>query len=115
VSPGAKRTVRDEVTEISAQGERLTVDDEIDALRVVMARLLLEEEDLTKLVSGVSRLTTAIVQAARLQRMIAGLPHGLPPSPPPDPLTAAIERAWRQFGEPEAAARDDPDRGWNDG
>ena len=46
------------------------VADEIRALRVVMARLLLEEEDLSKLVAGIARLTATIVQAMRLQRLI---------------------------------------------
>jgi hypothetical protein len=46
--------------------------DEIGALRVVLARLLLEEEDLSRLVNGVSRLTSVTVQASRAQRAIAG-------------------------------------------
>jgi hypothetical protein len=46
--------------------------DEIGALRVVLARLLLEESDLTKLVAGVARLASVTVQAARAQRAIAG-------------------------------------------
>lgn len=46
--------------------------DEIGALRVVLARLLLEEDDLTKLVAGVARLVSATTQAARAQRAIAG-------------------------------------------
>lgn len=46
--------------------------DEIGALRVVLARLLLEEDDLSKLVTGVARLASVTVQAARAQRAIAG-------------------------------------------
>jgi hypothetical protein len=46
--------------------------DEIGALRVVLARLLLEEDDLAKLVPGVARLTSVTVQAARAQRAIVG-------------------------------------------
>lgn len=46
--------------------------DEIGALRVVLARLLLEETDLSKLVAGVARLASVTVQAARAQRAIAG-------------------------------------------
>jgi len=64
------------------------VDDEIRTLRVVMARLLLEEEDLSKLAMGVSRLTAAIVQAGRLQRLIA--------SDDRDPFTGAMTRAREQ-------------------
>ncbi len=45
---------------------------EIGALRVVLARLLLEEDDLTKLVAGAARLVSATTQAARAQRAIAG-------------------------------------------
>ena len=46
--------------------------DEIGALRVVLARLLLEEEDLSRLVSGVARLASVTVQATRAQRAIVG-------------------------------------------
>jgi hypothetical protein len=46
--------------------------DEIGALRVVLARVLVEEDDLSKLVAGVSRLASVTVQAARAQRAIAG-------------------------------------------
>ncbi|HEY8447214.1 MAG TPA: hypothetical protein VIL01_08910 [Thermomicrobiales bacterium] len=46
--------------------------DEIGALRIVLARLLLEEADLGKLVAGVARLVSATTQAARAQRAIAG-------------------------------------------
>jgi hypothetical protein len=46
--------------------------DEIGALRVVLARLLLEEDDLSKLVTGVARLASVTVQAARAQRAIVG-------------------------------------------
>ncbi|HEY7036016.1 MAG TPA: hypothetical protein VH482_32080 [Thermomicrobiales bacterium] len=46
--------------------------DEIGALRVVLARLLLEEADLSKLVTGVARLASVTVQATRAQRAIAG-------------------------------------------
>jgi hypothetical protein len=46
--------------------------DEIGALRVVLARLLLEEDDLSKLVAGVARLASVTVQATRAQRAIAG-------------------------------------------
>lgn len=61
------------------------VGDEIRVLRVVMARLLVEEEDLSKLVAGVARLTTAIVQASRLQRLISSTDQ--------DPFDEAMNRA----------------------
>jgi len=44
---------------------------EIGALREVLARLLREEGDLSRLVAGAARLTTAIVQAERLQHQLA--------------------------------------------
>ena len=46
--------------------------DEIGALRYVLARLLMEEQDLTKLASNVTRVTSVAVQAARAQRAISG-------------------------------------------
>jgi hypothetical protein len=63
---------------------------EIRALRVVMARLLVEEEDLAKLVTGLTRLTAAIVQAARLQRLIDGDRS--------DPFDEAMSRAREDWG-----------------
>ncbi|MGD9711528.1 MAG: hypothetical protein AB7V46_05605 [Thermomicrobiales bacterium] len=44
---------------------------EIVALRSVLERLLNEERDLSRLVAGTARLTTAIVQAERLQHQLA--------------------------------------------
>ena len=46
--------------------------DEIGALRVTIARLLLEESDPTKLAAGIPRLVTASVRAARAQQAISG-------------------------------------------
>lgn len=46
--------------------------DEIGALRLVLARLLMEEDDLTKLASNVTRVASVAVQAARAQRAISG-------------------------------------------
>ena len=46
--------------------------DEIGALRYVLARLLTEEEDLSRLTSNVTRVTSVAVQAARAQRAISG-------------------------------------------
>lgn len=47
-------------------------DDEIGALRFVMARLLAEEDDPAKLASSVTRVVTAAIQAARTRRAIGG-------------------------------------------
>ena len=46
------------------------LEDEIGMLRLVMVRLLVEEDDLAKLVGGMARLSTAITQATRLRRAI---------------------------------------------
>lgn len=46
--------------------------EEIGALRLVLARLLVEEDDLTKLAANVARVASVAVQAARAQRAIAG-------------------------------------------
>ncbi len=47
-------------------------DDEIGALRFVMAKLLAEENDPAKLASSVTRVVTAAMQAARTGRAIGG-------------------------------------------
>jgi hypothetical protein len=47
-------------------------DDEIGALRFVMAKLLAEEDDPAKLASSVARVVTAAMQAARASRAIGG-------------------------------------------
>lgn len=46
--------------------------EEIGALRVVLSRLVKEEQDLTKLASSVTRVASVAVQAARTQRAITG-------------------------------------------
>ena len=46
--------------------------DEIGALRFVLARLLAEEEDLTRLAAGVARIAGVAVRAARAERAISG-------------------------------------------
>ncbi|MEA2598502.1 MAG: hypothetical protein QOF01_4971 [Thermomicrobiales bacterium] len=68
-----RRLFDEKLREVIAQAaaER-SLADEIGALRVVLARLLLEEDDLAKLVPGVARLTSVTVQAARAQRAIVG-------------------------------------------
>ncbi len=48
------------------------VREEIGALRLVLARLLVEEEDLSKLAANVARVASVAVQAARAQRAITG-------------------------------------------
>ena len=75
------KTARREEEVVLEQG----VWDEIRVLRAVMSRLMVEEEDLSKLVAGVARLSTAIVQASRLQRSVEGEAR--------DPFDGAMNRA----------------------
>jgi len=46
--------------------------DEIGALRIVLARLVMEEQDLSRLATNVTRVAHVAVQAARAQRVISG-------------------------------------------
>lgn len=55
----------------TAVAERGLVD-EIGALRLVLARLLMEEDDLSKLAANVTRVASVAVQAACAQRAISG-------------------------------------------
>jgi hypothetical protein len=48
------------------------VGDELGALRIVMARLLTEEDDLEVLAPLIARITSVSIQAARAQRAISG-------------------------------------------
>jgi hypothetical protein len=46
--------------------------DEIGAVRVALAKLLAEEEDASKLATGVARLASVAIQAAKAQRSLSG-------------------------------------------
>jgi hypothetical protein len=48
------------------------VADELGALRIVMARLLTEEDDLVVLARLIARIASVSIQAARVQRAISG-------------------------------------------
>jgi hypothetical protein len=48
------------------------VADELGALRIVMARLLTEEEDLVVMARLIARIASVSIQAARVQRAISG-------------------------------------------
>ena len=48
------------------------VSDELGALRIVMARLLTEEDDLVVLAQLIARIASVSIQAARVQRAISG-------------------------------------------
>jgi hypothetical protein len=52
--------------------EEAGVTDELGALRVVMARLMEEEDDLVVLAGLVARVASVSIQAARIQRAITG-------------------------------------------
>jgi hypothetical protein len=54
-----------------AAGEA-SVGDELGALRIVMARLLTEEDDLVVLAPLIARIASVSIQAARAQRAISG-------------------------------------------
>jgi hypothetical protein len=57
---------------LAEAGHRDTLTDEIGALRVIVLRLLDEEDDPHRLAADVSRLVNAIVRALRAQRTLAG-------------------------------------------
>lgn len=63
-----RTTLADATNEILAHG----LIDELGSLRVVLLRLLLEERDLAKLVTGITRITTVAAQAMRVQHHVAG-------------------------------------------
>ena len=59
--------------EVMAQAaEQADVSDELGALRIVMARLMEEEDDLVVLAGLVARVASVSIQAARIQRAITG-------------------------------------------
>ena len=60
------------MNDAAAHLEKNGLGDEIGALRFVMARLLAEEEDITRLAGNVSRLVSVTVQAAKARRAISG-------------------------------------------
>ena len=59
--------------EVMAQAaEEAGVADELGALRIVMARLMEEEDDLVVMAGLVARVASVSIQAARIQRAITG-------------------------------------------
>jgi hypothetical protein len=57
---------------IAAAGAERGLTHEIGLLRVVLARLLSEESDPSRLAQSVARVTSVLVQAARAQRALSG-------------------------------------------
>ena len=53
--------------------ERESLSEEIGALRIVLARLLAEEDDPSRLASSIPRIVDAVVRAVRAQRSISGV------------------------------------------
>ena len=53
--------------------EHESLSEEISALRIVLARLLAEEEDPSRLASSIPRIVDAVVRAVRAQRLISGV------------------------------------------
>ena len=60
------------IASCSAAAEEAGVTHELGALRVVMARLMEEEDDLVVLAGLVARVASVSIQAARIQRAITG-------------------------------------------
>lgn len=50
----------------------VSVDDELAVLRIVLARLLTEEEDPVTLAKAVARITAVSIQAVRTKRLLSG-------------------------------------------
>lgn len=63
-----RATLADATNEILERG----LIDELGSLRVVLLRLLLEERDLAKLITGITRITTVAAQAMRVQYQVSG-------------------------------------------
>lgn len=63
-----RATLADATNEILEHG----LIDELGSLRVVLLRLLLEERDLAKLVTGITRITSVAAQAMRVQHHVSG-------------------------------------------
>ena len=64
--------MRKVITEAAQAMSEHGLTEEIGALRVVLSRLVNEEQDLSKLASNVTRVASVAVQAARAQRAISG-------------------------------------------
>jgi hypothetical protein len=81
LGPGLREALRGAAADASLEAE-------IGALRLVLARLIQEEGDPARLASGVARVAGVSVQAARLRQGVAG--DG-------EDLRAGLARAWAEF------------------
>ncbi len=57
---------------IARAGSEGSLNDEIGALRLVLARVLAEEEDPARLATSIPRIVDAVVRAVRAQRTLSG-------------------------------------------
>ena len=64
--------VQQVIDQAAAQVTEHGLIDELGALRMVLARILLEEKDLSRMVTNVTRVASVAVRAAQAQRVISG-------------------------------------------
>lgn len=78
LSPRTRAVLDERIEEVVARFardanlERESLSEEIGALRVLLARLLAEEEDPARLATSIPRVVDAVVRAVRAQRAIGG-------------------------------------------
>lgn len=82
---------------IEQAGSEPGLANEIGVLRVVLAKLLVEESDITQLATSVARVAAVAIQAARAQRAISGEQA--------EGLTDAITRILVEMDGTEGAGR----------
>jgi hypothetical protein len=72
--PRFEQQIEEIVTRFASEAglEHESLSEEISALRIVLARLLAEEEDAARLASSIPRVVDAVVRAVRAQRSISG-------------------------------------------
>jgi hypothetical protein len=96
LSPRVRAVLEQRIDEVvsrfvsDASLERESLTEEIGALRVVLARLLVEEDDPTRLALSIPRVVDAVVRAIRAQRSISGEMA--------DSLTAAVTQVLIELG-----------------
>ena len=89
------RDALDRLERTTAGGrERESLAEEIEALRLVLARLLAEEDDPARLAASIPRIVDAVVRAVRMERMLSGtMAEG---------LTEAVTQLLAELGLDEA-------------
>jgi len=91
LAPGVRELIEQRVAELLAQsGTEESLAEEISALRLVLARVLAEEDDPARLAASIPRIVDAVVRAVRTQRTLAaGTAEG---------LTAAMTQVLLELG-----------------